>query len=125
MAGALWMSAARIGSLGSLSFCLGSSCLPLFQKQSKTRHFGQRWDTEKMDRQVEQVILVNAKQQAKHSWPSENVCSWVETGPWAIVIQHLGLSTLQVLSSQLLPATTVFILQVRDAGCGQGCTVTG
>lgn len=31
-----------------------------------------------MDRQVEQVVLVKAKQQAKHSQRhSENVCSWV------------------------------------------------
>lgn len=78
-----------------------------------------------MDRQVEQVVLVNTVQRAKHSWHSENVCSWVGTGLWAVVIQPLRLSALQVLPSQLLTATSVFILQARDAGCGQGCTVTG
>lgn len=40
-----------------------------------------------MDRQVEQVVLVKAKQQAKHSQRhSENVCSWVGMGLWAILM---------------------------------------
>jgi hypothetical protein len=80
------MKAARTGPLGGLTSCLGSSCLPLFQKQSKTRYFGQRWGTEKMDRQVEQVVLANTKQQAKQSWHSENVHSLVGTGLWATII---------------------------------------
>lgn len=79
-----------------------------------------------MDRQVEQVVLVKAKPQAKHSQRhSENVCSWVGMGLWAIVIQHLWLSALQVPSSQLLTAATVFSSKVRDSGRQQDCTVTG
>lgn len=70
-----------------------------------------------MDSQAEQVVLLNTEQQAKHSWCSENACSRVGTGLWALVIQHLGLGTLQVPSSQLPPATAVFSLRVKGSGC--------
>lgn len=64
-----WMNDAGTTPLVGLTPCLGSSCLPVFQKQSKTRYFGQRWGAEKMDRQVGQVV--SAKQQAEHGWHSE------------------------------------------------------
>lgn len=70
-----------------------------------------------MDRQVEQVVLANIKQQAEHSWHSEfmgrdGALGHHDSAPGA---EHPQAGAF----SQLLGCS----LQVREAGCHQGCTV--